>query len=185
MTDQEIINLFIARDENAITKIQLKCAKVAKSIAFNILHNNQDTEECLNDGYLRLWNSIPPHIPENLSAYFLKIIRNLALKKYEYYHAQKRGNGEIELALEELEDCFIDVDILEQQDNQKELAQAISSFLKNQSSDHRIIFVKRYWYLSSVKDIAKELGYSESKVKSCLFRTRNSLKEYLTEKELY
>jgi RNA polymerase sigma-70 factor (ECF subfamily) len=143
-------------------------------IANNILHNDGDAEECFNDTLFRAWNSIPPAKPSLLKAFLGKIARNLALDRYEAARSQKRGGGSMEIALEEL----ADIPARENADD-GELTQAIDSFLCAEPTENADIFLKRYWYLQSVKEITAEYGYSESKVASLLFRMRGRLKQKL------
>ena len=143
-------------------------------IARNILNNDSDADECVNDTWFHAWNAIPPAKPSRLKSFLAKIIRNLALDRYEAAHAQKRGGGNIEIALEEL----AEIPAPEKADD-SELTKAINNFLRSEPSSNGDIFVKRYWYLQSVKEIAAEYGYSESKTASLLFRMRERLKQNL------
>ena len=152
------------------------------TIAYNILHNNEDAEECSNDTYLGAWNSIPPQRPNRLSIYLGKITRNLALNRYKRYTAEKRGHGQVELVLSELEACIPANTSVEQAIEEKELAAAIDRFLYSRPEQNRRIFVRRYWHLYAIRDIADAYGMSESKVTSLLFRMRNELRIFL-EKE--
>lgn len=179
MDDLQIIELFWQRSEKALTATKKKYGSYCRTIAYRILRSAEDTEECLNDTYLRLWNSIPPRRPQKLSAYLAKITRNLALDRVEKRSAAKRGGGEVPLALEELAECIPGGgDPVEE----RELKDALERFLRALPAETRRIFMKRYWHLYSVKAIAKEDGLGESKVKMILLRTRSQLKEFL-EKE--
>lgn len=180
MEDCQIIELYLERSENAIKETKFKYGKFCFRIAHNILRNNEDAEECENDTYLKAWNSIPPNMPNLLLAYLGKIVRNLALQKYEYYSAKKR-NKDLELAFNELEDCIAGTYDIENQYNEGQLGRTIDTFLRSIDREARIIFVLRYWNADSVKEIASRFDISESKVKSSLFRTRNKLKIYLVE----
>jgi RNA polymerase sigma-70 factor (ECF subfamily) len=140
----------------------------------NILHNDGDADECVNDTLLRAWNAIPPAKPLRLKAYLGKTARNLALDRYEAAHSQKRGGSNVEIALEEL----ADIPVPEQTDD-RELTQEINAFLHSEPTENADIFLKRYWYLHSIKDIAAEFGHSESKIVSLLFRMRGRLKQKL------
>jgi RNA polymerase sigma-70 factor (ECF subfamily) len=178
--DQQIIELYLKRSENAIKETKIKYGRLFFRIAYNILRNHEDSEECENDTYLKAWSSIPPKEPNPLSAYLGKIARNLALQKYEYYSAKKR-NTDLELAFNELEDCIPSNYDTESRYQEGELGRAIDAFLRSIDREARIIFVLRYWHADSVKAIASRFHISVSKVKSSLFRTRNRLKTYLME----
>lgn len=178
MEDEKIINLYFERNESAVDETALKYGQFLKSIAYNILGDNMDSEECENDTYYAAWNKIPPEKPRNLSAFLARITRNTALNKYDYYHAAKRKNG-VDIALSELEDCIASKDTVDAQYEQTLAAKHISDFLRETNYIKRVVFVRRYWYLDSISDISARYKYSESKVKSILMRTRNSLRKYL------
>lgn len=182
MDDKRIIELFWARSEQAITETANKYQKQLCFLSYNILGDKEDSEECANDTYLRAWNSIPPKRPECLRGFLLKIARNLSLNKLKLYTAQKRGGGQTELALCELEECVSSDISVEEEAEAHFLKEAINQFLAELPKKARIIFVRRYFYLCSVADIAKGLSLTESDVKSTLFRARNKLKLHL-EKE--
>ena len=156
----------------------------ATAIRFHIyiLRNKEDAEECANDTYLGAWNSIPPQRPNRLSIYLGKITRNLALNRYKRYTAEKRGHGQVVLALSELEACVPSETTVEQTIEENELAAAIDRFLYAKPKLNRNIFVRRYYHLYAIRDIADAYGMSESKVTSLLFRMRNELRRFL-EKE--
>ena len=151
-------------------------------LVHNILHSKEDAEECANDTYLGAWNSIPPQRPNRLSIYLGKITRNLALNRYKRYTAEKRGHGQVVLALSELEACVPSETTVEQTIEENELAAAIDRFLYAKPKLNRNIFVRRYYHLYAIRDIADAYGMSESKVTSLLFRMRNELRRFL-EKE--
>ena len=182
MEDNNIIQLYFERSETAITETAVKYGKLCHTIAYNILYNEEDTEECVNDTYLKAWEVIPPQIPEKLAAFLGKITRNLAISKYRYNTSQKRGGGQVALALEELEDCVPDNNTTEQAVSDKLFLEQLNEFLENLSAEKRKVFMQRYWYLRPISEIAEEFSMSESKVKMILHRTRNSLKMIL-EKE--
>lgn len=147
-------------------------------MAYNILGNAEDAEECVNDTLLSVWNAIPQTIPENLKAFVCRIARNTALKKLEYNTAEKRSpNAAVSLA--ELEEIIPDKRASSDDAGEK-ISEAISEFLLLQKPEIRRVFIRRYWFFDSVSDIAKRFSYSESKVKSMLFHTRKKLKNYLT-----
>lgn len=182
MEDKEIIRLYLDRLETAITETASKYGSYCYSVAFNVLQNQPDSEEVLNDTYMSVWNSIPPHIPQCLRAFAAGIARNLSLKKYRYLNTQKRGGGEVDLALDELSECIQSAKTVESEIDNTELAELLNSFLSQLKSLDRKIFLKRYWCLESVSKIADDFGFSEAKVKSILHRTRKKLRIYL-EKE--
>ena len=182
MLDQEIINLYLERSEQAITQTDMKYGKYCHSIARRILADEQDSEECVNDTWLHAWNAIPPQIPQILRAFLGKITRNLALNCYESRNAQKRGSGETQVCLDELAECLSGNDPLDQMADRMALTQCLNQFLGGQKSQDRKLFVRRYWYMVPVRELALEFGFSESKVKMKLLRMRNHLKEAL-EKE--
>ncbi len=176
MNDNEIIGLYWERNETAISASADKYGSYCHSISYNILHNNEDAEECVNDTWLGAWKSMPPHRPERLSTFFGKITRNLSLNRFKKYSAEKRGYGQTELVLSELEDCISDNTSVEQIIDEQILVQSLNDFLYAQPEQKRNIFIRRYWYLYPIKDIAAAYGISESKVASMLFRMRNDLK---------
>ncbi len=183
MTDQEIIELFFKREERAIQISSQKYHKYCTSIARNILGDTRDVEECVNETFYRAWNTIPPNRPKRLELFLGKIVRNISFDLYRKRKAKKRGNGEIECILEELEECICShrwnpERILEE----KELKNLIDSFLESLNSDSRNIFIRRYWFSDSVRSICTRYKMSEGKVKGTLFRTRRKLQDYL-EKE--
>ncbi|MBO4879764.1 MAG: RNA polymerase sigma factor [Clostridia bacterium] len=183
MEDERLIRLYLERDEAALEETARKYGNYLHSIAFGILRDAADAEECVNDALLRAWESIPPMEPENPAAYFGKLTRTAALNMYAVSRAQKRGGGETEAALDELEGCIP----AKNGDAAESLAlrDALDRFLSGLGEESRIIFLQRYWYFRTVAEIASELGVSQSKVKSSLFRTRNKLKAYLEEEGLF
>lgn len=182
MEDRNIIDLFFLRDRNAIYELSEKYGKRLLHIASNILGDGRDAEECVNDTYLKAWNSIPPNDPENLPCYCAKIVRNLAINVFRSGSALKRGGGSVDEAYDELAECLPDSRQIEDTLDEKELAKIINGFLGGLPKKTRVIFVRKYWRLDSVKDIADDLKISEGNVKNTLFRTRQKLKELLSEK---
>ena len=180
MNDNEIIDLYWERKETAITASADKYGSYCHSISYNILHNNEDAEECVNDTWLGAWKSMPPHRPERLSTFFGKITRNLSLNRFK-----KRGYGQTELVLSELEDCRSDNKSVEQIIDEQILVQSLNDFLYAQPEQKRNIFIRRYWYLYPIRDIAVAYGISESKVASLLFRMRNDLKVHFEKEGIY
>lgn len=181
MDDRQITALFFERSEKAVSEAQKKYSHYCRCISYNILHSDEDAEECVNDTFFRAWNAIPPNEPKHLGSFLGKITRNLSLDRYEKYNAEKRGRGQVSLVLDELQECLSaggESDI----DDSIALQDALNSFLHSLPAETRKIFIRRYWYLSSIKEISRDFGIGESKVKMTLLRTRNSLKEFL-EKE--
>lgn len=181
MDDRQIVDLYWERSEKAISETSKKYGKYCSYIAYNILHNREDCEECVNDTYMKAWNAMPPQRPNRLSAFLGKITRNLSLNRYAKYTAGKRGAGQTELVLEELQECIPASDHVEQVIDDMLLAETINSFLDTLPSETRRFFVRRYWYLSPVREIASDYTVSESKVKMSLMRARNKLKKILEE----
>lgn len=182
MDDGKIIDLYWARQESAIMETDKKYGNYCRSISLHILKNMEDTEECVNDTWLRAWDTIPPKRPDFLGAFLGKITRNLSISRYRMTHAQKRGSGEVDLLLMELEECLPSAKSVEEEIEGKQTAAAINEFLFMVDEESRNIFVRRYFYVDSIKEIADRFDISESKVKSQLFRLRNRLKDHL-EKE--
>lgn len=183
MEDLKILSLYWNRNPDAIQEASAKYGKYCTSIAKNILGNDEDAEECVNDAQLRAWNSIPPQRPESLSAYLGKITRNLAFDRYRYRQAGKRGGGEIDGVLSELEDCISDGSSVEQELDKTLLTEAINAFLDTLSQKKRNLFLQRYWYAQSIPEIAKKNKMTEGNVSVTLSRIRNKLREYLEEGE--
>lgn len=181
MEDNQIIELYWKRLENAISETDKKYGKYCTYIAYNILQNKEDSKECVNDTYLRTWNSIPPQRPNILKLFLAKITRNLAINKYEKNKAKKR-NDNVEIVLEELEQCLTSEESIENSTEYNELVKHLNDFLKNLTIEKRKIFLDRYWYISSIKDIASKNKMKENNVKVTLYRIRNELKEYLNER---
>ena len=182
MNDHEIIALFFERQENAISATAEKYGKYCHAIAYNILFNHLDAEECVNDTYLGAWNGIPPQKPSNLTAFLGKITRNLAINRYKYHSAVKRGSGQIEIVLSEIENCIPNIKGIEETLDEAHLVAVINRFLHAQNKTKRNVFVQRYWYMYPICEIATMHDMSESKVKSILYRMRIELKQNL-EKE--
>lgn len=180
MNNQDIIELFWQRSEQAIHETASKFTSYCYTIAWNLLGNAEDVKECLNDTWLAAWNRIPPERPVNLAVYLGRITRNIAMDRYDYYHADKR-NCDLNQVLSEMEECTVTVDSVQKQYEEGETARLISRFLIEQEMKKRVMFVRRYWYGDSISIIAERFGMSQSKVKSILYRMRKALKVYLEE----
>lgn len=179
LDDSEIIEMFFDRDENALTALSKKYGGYCASIANNILRNREDSEECVNDAYMKTWESIPPEKPKILSAFLAKITRNLAIDRYRRGHSAKRGGNDMELIFEELEECVSDGSSVEAAAERREILAAVNRFLEKLSAKNRIMFVSRYCYCESVHDIAARFGVKENNVSVSLNRTRAQLREYM------
>ena len=179
MEDQDIIEMYFAREENAIKETDIKYGQFLLSLSLNILQIQEDSEECVNDTYLRAWNAIPPNKPSFFKAWLAKIARNLSYDKYRFKHMQKRKGDGVDIMLSELEDCLPSNMSIGKELEDKEIANIINIFLDNITKEARIIFVRRYFFGDDIVDIANRFNFSDSKVKSSLFRTRNSLREAL------
>lgn len=182
MDDAKIIQLYWDRKEQAISVTADKYGNYCTSIARNILGNREDAEECVNDTYLRAWNSMPPHRPNSLSAFLGKITRNLSIKRYRYNTADKRGGGQTMAVLEEIAELVSDTDGIEQEIDRRELVRAMDDFLDSLPDKQKNLFVCRYWYFDSISDLANRFGMTENHVSVTLNRLRRKLHTYLLER---
>lgn len=185
MEDKQIVALYWQRSERAISETAGKYGNYCYTIAYNILYNNEDADESVNDTYMGAWNSMSPNKPDILSAFLGKITRNIALNKWRHRNAEKRGGGQVTVALDELLECIPSEEKPEDKIETMELAKMIDVFLAGLKDMERRVFVCRYWYLDPITEICKQFGYSESKVKSMLFRTRNKLQAYLEKEGIF
>lgn len=177
MDDPKIIELYFERDEQAIRETDAKYGRLCRSIAYNILNNHEDSEECVNDTYAGVWNAIPPTRPNNFMAFVCKIARNLSLKRLEFMKREKRS-PEVLISLEELAAVLPDERYAPDASDQ-DVGKLISKFLRSQKEDIRNVFIRKYYFFDSVGEIAERYSFTESKVKNMLFYTRNKLKDYL------
>lgn len=180
MEDSEILDLYFARSEQAIAETDQKFGGYCFSIAYNILASREDSEECVSDTYLAAWNAIPPRRPSLLAAFLGKLTRHISIDRWRKVHAQKRGGGEMVLALEELWDCAGREDA-ETALAEKELTRLLNAFLATLPEVERNVFLCRYWYLDSIQTISERAGFTQSKVTSMLHRTRGKLRKKLSE----
>lgn len=178
MDDKKIVELYWQRDESAISETKAQYGNYCYSIAYGILKNNEDAEECVNDTYLEVWDSVPPKKPLHFSTFLGTITRQNAIDKWRRKNASKRG-GEVQLSLDELEGCIPDNCTIDDHLLSEELSRKISDFLRTLPQNERIVFLRRYWYFDSVNDICERFGYGKSKVKMMLKRTRDKLISYL------
>ena len=185
MDDARIVELFWERDEAALTETKAKYESYCFSIANGILHNTQDAQECVNDTFLGAWNAIPPHRPQMLSTFLGKITRHLSLNKWRDKNAGKRGGSSVDASLEELNELAIDGHGIDEGLAEEELSRILRDFLETLPADERRVFLCRYWYFDSIGDICKRFGFSKSKVKSQLKRTRDKLALRLQEEGVW
>ena len=178
MDDRRIVELFLERSEEAILETDIKYGRYCHKIAFNVLGNDEDSEECVNDAYMRAWGSIPPNEPDSMASYIGRITRNLTLDKLRQKQSDKRGNGEVPVVLDELAECVSGHDELERRQDSAEIAAAIDSFLDELNSMERGVFMRRYWMMEPIADVANRYDISVSKTTTMLFRLRNRLKKH-------
>ena len=184
LADKKIIELFFERSEQGIRELDNKYGKLCHTLSYNIVNNRQDAEECVNDAYLGAWNAIPPARPDPLLPYIARIVRNLSLKLYWRKEAAKRSSR-YTIALEEIEACIADQKTTEEELEAKELARIIENFLDTLPPRDRVIFLRRYWFSDSYKDIAQFVGLSEKNVYVRLTRIRKKMKQYLRERGVF
>ena len=182
--DEKIIDLFFERSEQGIRELDHKYGAICHTLSYNILNNRQDAEECVNDAYLGAWNTIPPVRPNPLLSYIVKIVRNISLKIYWRKEAAKRS-GHYKIALEEIENCIADQKTVENEIEARELALIIGEFLDTLTLENRVIFMRRYWFADSYKNIAEFLGLSEKNISVRLTRIREKMKQYLMERGVF
>ena len=179
MQEETLLDLYFSRSELALEQTKQQYGTYCYAIAYRILAQPQDAEECENETYWKAWQAIPPNRPHSLKAFLGKITRNLALHFWERNHAAKRGGNAVDLALDELTECIPASDSVEQAADAAALQACLQSFLQQLPRATRIVFVQRYWYLNSIAEIAQKNGMGESKVKMMLLRTRKKLKAAL------
>ena len=176
MNDQDIVALYFARNEQAIRETDVKYGKVCMQVSMNILDSHPDAEECVNDTYLKTWNSIPPTKPNSLCAFVCRIVRNLSLNRLRDLRREKR-NKELTLSLDELEAC-----IPAAVDDSNTLAELLNGFLEGLDTRERQLFVGRYWYAHPVNRLAEAHGVTPNTVSKQLARTREKLRAYLAKR---
>ena len=179
MDDERIVALYWSRCEAAITETASKYGSYLNNISYNILVNREDAQECVNDTYHDAWNSMPPHRPSILSTFLGKITRRISIDRWRKLNAEKRGGGELTLALDELENCVSGSGSVEDEIQRRELAKLFNGFLNTLPTTERRVFLCRYWYMDSIQSIAQQFGFSQSKVASMLHRTRAKLRAVL------
>ncbi len=179
MKDEELIHLYWERNERAISQTSHIYGKYCYAIAYNILHDNEDSEECVNDSYHKVWNVIPPTRPTVFPAFLGRIVRNISLDRYKKRTAEKRGGSQIPVILDEIGEVASDTPSPEDECVRLEVVGAINDFLRTLPTEQRVMLVCRYWYADDVKVIAERLGMKENSVSVTLRRIRNKLREYL------
>ena len=179
MDDTRIVALYWDRSDEAIPETASKYDSYLTSISYNILASREDAEECVNDTYHDAWNSMPPHRPSILSTFLGKITRRISIDRWRKLTADKRGGGELALALDELEDCVSGTGSIENEMERRELEKLFNDFLNALPVTERRVFLCRYWYMDSIQSIAQQFGFSQSKVASMLHRTRAKLRAVL------
>ena len=179
MDDNKIIELYWLRDENAIQESTQKYGVYCKSIALRILNNMKHSEECVNDTWLNAWNAMPPQKPDALRIFLGSITRNLSLNRVRDLSREKRGGNQAVIALDELADCVPDTASPEKVLEDREITEAINTWLHSLEKEKRVAFLRRYWYCDSLSEVSTRMGWTESKTNSLLRRLRLSLKEHL------
>lgn len=179
MEDNQIVELYWNRGEDAIAETAKKYGKYCYSIAYRILSDARDAEEAVNDTYMGAWNSMPPHRPSVLSTFLGKLTRRISISRWRERRADKRGGGQLPVAMEELAEALSAPDTPEQVVEARELTAAIDRFLSSLPEEERDLFVCRYWYFASIAELGAAFGVGAGKIKSRLFRTRNKLKAHL------
>ncbi|MDD6276653.1 MAG: RNA polymerase sigma factor [Clostridia bacterium] len=181
MDDSKIIDLFFQRSEKAIVELSDKYGNICMNLSFNILNDYNDAEECVNDSYFGVWNSVPPNKPDPLLSYVCRIVRNVSINRYKHNRAEKR-KGNYDLCLDELENCIGSSAKIDDELSVKELSSYIEEFLDSLDEINRMIFVRRFWYLDSYKSIAQKSELKESTVRVRILRVKSDLKNFLKKK---
>ena len=181
MDDFQIIDLFFERSEQAISQLDQKYGEYCRGVSYNILRNDQDAQECVNDAYLQVWNAVPPTVPDRLLTYVCKIVRNESLSRLRHNRSKKRF-AYVMVPLEELRETFPDSSDVETMVDEREMTRAINGFLAEQTSEDRVIFLRRYWFGDTYAKIGKQVGLSAPAVGMRLKKLRDELKEILLER---
>ena len=182
LDDEEIIARYFLRDEAAISATSEKYGGQCYGVSYNILRIREDAEECVSDSYLRVWNSVPPNRPQSLKCYLLKIVRNISLNRLKFLK-RKRRSRELEVSFSELANILPDSSLSSKYEL-SDLAELLNDFLETLERDAQVIMVARYWHLMPISDISSRYGFSQSKVKTSLTRSREKLRKYLSERGL-
>ena len=184
MDDAQIIRLYMQRDERALQETKAQYEALCMTVAYNMLGSREDAEECMNDALMCLWQAIPPAEPESLGAYLVTAVRNAARDRLSYQNAQRRGGGQLSVAIDELTECLPSAEQPEQVLNSIALRDAFRKFLPTLRPTARMIFLRRYWLCLTAQEVAEETGCSVSRVNMSLMRTRKKLKVFLEKEEL-
>ncbi|MBR6384198.1 MAG: sigma-70 family RNA polymerase sigma factor [Lachnospiraceae bacterium] len=184
MEDKQIIELYFNRSEQAIEETSSKYGKLTRSVSYRIVRNEEDTDECVSDTYMALWNTIPPENPDPFAAYICRLARNISVKKLRYNTADKR-NSFYDVSIGELEEVLTANSDVQKEIEAKELQASINSFLKTLKKTDRVIFVKRFWFNMTLEEISEETGYSKNYINVHLHRTKERLKAHLTKEGYY
>ena len=182
MEDERIVMLYWQRDESAIRETKTKYGKYCYTVAYNILHSHEDSDECVNDTWSGAWNAMPPEKPTRLQSFLARITRNIAIDRFRHDSAQKR-NAEVETVIDEYWECIPNGEA--SIEDEFALKQAINGFLASLDTRTRVIFMRRYWYSMNIKDIANGMRLSESNVTVILHRTRSRFKDYLAKEGIF
>ena len=185
MDDKSIIELFWKRDEKAIEETDAKYGKYIYTVSYNILRNKEDTEECRNDTYLDTWHSIPPAFPSVFSAFLAAIARRISIDMLRHRTAAKRGGGETEISINELDECIPSEKSISDEIENEIIAKKISDFLSSLPAEECDVFMRRYWYFDTIDEICTAYGFSKSKVKTMLMRTRRKLRSHLEQEGIF
>ncbi len=183
LEDEKIIELFFKRSENAITELSQKYGQLCMTVSMNILGNNEDAEECVNDSYFGVWNAIPPHKPDNLTAFLCKIVRNLSLKRCSRNSAEKRKSN-YGVCIDELDECLLSANTVESELEFGELSGTLDKFIAQLDKTNQFLFVRRYWFMDSYESLSKSTGIKEQAIRTRLSRIRSNLKKFLAEQEV-
>ena len=184
MEDKQIIELYFNRSEQAIEETSSKYGKLTRSVSYRIVRNEEDTDECVSDTYMALWNTIPPENPDPFAAYICRLARNISVKKLRYNTADKR-NSFYDVSIGELEEVLTANSDVQKEIEAKELQASINSFLKTLKKTDRVIFIKRFWFNMTLEEISEETGYSKNYINVHLHRTKERLKAHLTKEGYY
>ena len=178
--DEKVVEMLWGRCEDALSVIERSYGRLVYSLSYNILHVNEDAEECVSDALLAVWNTIPPKRPKSLLAYICSLVRNISFNRYDYNHASKR-NGEMNVILDELDEAIPSSENVAEDVESGRISEVINAFLAEEKEKDRIIFVRRYYYSDGISDIAERVGISEAAIAMRLSRMRTRLKKKLEE----
>lgn len=181
MEDSKIIDLFFERSEQAIVELSIKYESICMKVSMNILDNLQDAEECVNDSYLSAWNTIPPERPNPLLAYICRLVRNISINRYKHNNAAKR-KGAYDVCIDELENSLCSPGSIDDSIEEKALSSYLDEFISTLDDVNRMIFVRRFWYMDSYKDIAKASKLKEGTVRVRALRIKTDLKQFLVQR---